>query len=127
MNKTEIQAHQEQRPWFSLFFLLLLAISGLFLGNFIGALFIVLVYGFSQETLNILQNPLAHPDAQPILLTLQATGQFFGLVVAPIMHITLVDKKPVSALFNTKNLDKVPFFTVFFFNIGSHRSQLRCD
>jgi len=118
MNKTEIQAHQEQRPWFSLFFLLLLAISGLFLGNFIGALFIVLAYGFSQETLNILQNPLAHPDAQPILLTLQATGQFFGLVVAPIMHITLVDKKPVSALFNTKNLDKVPFFTVFFLTLA---------
>lgn len=118
MTKIETQSLHQQRPGFSLFFLILLTISGLFFGNFIGALVIILFEGFSQETLNVLQDPMSHPEAQSILLLLQAMGSIFGLLVAPVIHISLVDKKPLSNFFNTKNLYKVPVYIVFFSTIA---------
>ena len=118
MTKIETQAHHQQRPGLSLFFLILLTISGLFFGNFIGALIIILFEGFSQETLNVLQNPMGHPQAQSIILLLQAMGAIFGLLVAPVIYISLVDKKSLSDFFNTKNLYKVPLFIVFFSTIA---------
>lgn len=118
MNKIEIPTHPQRSPGLSLFFLALLSISGLFFGNFIGALIVVLLNGFSQETLDILQNPTGHPEAQSIILILQATGAIFSLLIAPIVHIVLVDKKPVSDLFNTKNLYNVPLIVIFFLTLA---------
>jgi uncharacterized protein len=118
MNKTEISTHQQRSPGISLLFLAILCIAGLFFGNFIGALIVVLLNGFSQETLDILQNPTGHPEAQSIILILQATGAIFSLLIAPVIHIVLVDKKPVSDLFNTKNLYNVPLIVVFFLTLA---------
>lgn len=114
MTKIETQQLHRQKPGLSLFFLILLTIAGLFFGNFIGALIILLTNGFSQETLNVLQYPMEHPEAQSILLLLQAMGAIFGLLVAPAMHILLVDKMSLSDVFNTKNLFNIPMYVVFF-------------
>ena len=118
MNKTEISTHQQRSPGISLLFLAILCIAGLFLGNFIGALIVVLFNGFSQETLDLLQNPTGHPEAQAVLLILQATGAIFSLLLAPLMHIVLVDKKPVADIFSTKNLYNVPLIVVFFLTLA---------
>lgn len=118
MTKIETQLPHQQRPGFSLFFLILLTISGLFFGNFVGALIIILLEGFSQETLDILQNPTEYPEAKSILLILQATGAIFSLMIAPLIHIMLVDKTPISNLFNTKNLYNVPLILVFFLTLA---------
>ncbi len=89
--------------FFSVIFLVLFLVGGLFVGQFFG---LVLSFAFTDMTLNDLMGlvspPLTRDKWLPIML-IQGMGALGGFVVGGILHLNLVERFPLSKLFTGRN------------------------
>jgi len=106
MNNTNYNIFQNESPtpWYSLLFMLLIFIAGLFIGQFLGLLFSII---FTDLTLNELPELVSLPFTDnkwlPIML-IQGIGALGGFVVAGIVYVMLIEKFKWYELFSFKNV-----------------------
>ena len=106
MNNTNHNIFQNDSPapWYSLLFLLLIFIAGLFIGQFLGLLITIL---FTDLTLNEVPELVSLPFTEnkwlPIML-IQGIGALGGFVVAGITYVKLIEKFQWYELFRFKNV-----------------------
>jgi membrane protease YdiL (CAAX protease family) len=58
-----------------------------------------------QHVTEMMMNPTSDPDAKLPLLIMQAGGTLFGFILAPLLHLRLIDQKRQSTLFHAQYLD----------------------
>ncbi len=113
--ETEYQVEKKRGPGSSLLFLVFMVLCGLFVGQFVGVVVIMMVSGQSIESLApVLADPLSQPDVKNYLFILQGVSVVFGFILAPILHQLIIDKTQPSTLFHTKNLKLIPILVVGF-------------
>lgn len=68
----------------------------------VGPLLGLLVSSFFSEgnLLQALQDPIGHPELQPVFFITQAFASGFGLIALPLGYISLVERKPLSPFYD---------------------------
>lgn len=107
MNSVETKDHSPTTG--TLFSSLLIAVGfvllGLFLGQVIG--FLVSLLLFNMDTAYVMQlmlNPAQDPSARLPLMIIQAGSTLFGFILAPLLHLKLIDKEQETVWFQQKSL-----------------------
>ena len=107
MSYTEVQPKEESKGSIATSLLLLVAFVflGLFVGQFLGALVVFVLFEFDlAQTLAVLSNPTEVPGARTALLTMQAGGALLGYVLMPIVHQQLVDRTPFTEILSFRRV-----------------------
>ena len=111
MNSAEVQERQESNREIVISLLLLVAfvLLGLFVGQFIGALFVFVLFDFElSKVMQVLSGATVEvPQARTALLVLQAGGALLGYVVTPLVHQQLIDRTPFTSILSTQNTTKL--------------------
>lgn len=108
MNPVEIEDHPtaKRKSFASLLILVGFVMLGLFIGQLIGFMISLLLFNFDMQYVSdIMVNPASHPDAKLPLLIMQAGGTFFGFILAPLLHLRLIDQRRSATWFHSKYLD----------------------
>lgn len=107
----------------NLFSSLLIAVGfvllGLFLGQVIG--FLVSLLFFNMDTAYVMQlmlNPAQDPSARLPLMIIQAGSTLFGFILAPLLHLKLIDKEQETTWFQQKSLSTLLLGVVFLLTLA---------
>jgi len=107
--KTELEEYQPNKSRSIFASLLLLAgfvMLGLIMGNLLGILLALPLFGADyQALLQALSDPTLSPSSRPALLIIQACSSLFGFVLSPLLFYVLIEKGKPSRLFHDKHLD----------------------
>ena len=118
MNFTEVQERSEQNEtkssaFTSLLLLVAFVFLGLFVGQFLGLLLLVVVLGYDlAQVMQLLSNPATLPYARTALLILQAGGALFGFVLTPLVHQQFIDRIYLPELLSPRRTDWLPMVLV---------------
>lgn len=83
----------------SLLILAGLVLLGLFVGQLIAFIAILPLFDYSFENIQYaLADPLGTPKAKAMLLILQAASSLFGFILAPLLHLRLIDRRQANSL-----------------------------
>lgn len=102
----EDQPTSKSSTFASLLILVGFVLLGLFVGQLVGFMVSLLLVNFDmQRVTEMMMNPTSDPQAKILLLIMQAGGTLFGFILAPLLHLRLIDQKHKSILFHTQHLD----------------------
>ncbi len=91
-------------PWYSLLFLILIFIAGLFIGQFLGLLISYFLTDLGVHELATLVTPPLTSEKRIPLLIIQGLGTLGGFVAGGIIYLNLIEKFRVKRLLTIKNL-----------------------
>ena len=107
--RTEIEEYQHtsNRSIFaSLLLLVGFVMLGLVLGNLVGMLLSLPLFGADyQAMINAFVDPTAYPESRRALLIVQACSSLFGFILAPMAFYAFIEKKGAGELFHTHHID----------------------
>lgn len=121
MNPVEIedQPTTKSGAFASLLILVGFVLLGLFVGQLIGFMISLLLFNFDlQYVTEIMMSPASYPNAKLPLLIMQAGGTLFGFILAPLLHLKLIDQRRESGWFHSKYLDMALLAIVFLIMIA---------
>jgi len=92
----EDSSHQ-RNPFLAIIFIILFAIAGMFVGNFVGLIAILPFFYFSLgETMAFLTDPMSNASGRVPLLLVQGVSGLFTFIIAPILYLRIFEKKGLS-------------------------------
>lgn len=99
----------ERNPWVSLLLIMLFAVAGLFIFQFLSLALIIPFVDYSLEELGfVITNPMAYPGFRTALVFIQGVTSIGAFVVAPLYYISRFEERNFSAYFNNKGLALFP-------------------
>jgi membrane protease YdiL (CAAX protease family) len=107
--RTEIEEYQDTSSR-SIFASLLLLVGfvmlGLVLGNLVGMVLSLPLFGADYEAMiNAFVDPVAYPESRRALLIVQACSSLFGFIIAPMAFYAFIEKRSAGNLFHTRHID----------------------
>jgi len=95
MENTHLESPSNQRsPFLSILFIILFAVAGMFVGNFVGLIAILPFFEFSLgQTMDFLVDPMSSPSGRVPLLLVQGISGLFTFIIAPIIYLRILEKK----------------------------------
>ncbi|MDA0193495.1 MAG: CPBP family intramembrane metalloprotease [Bacteroidetes bacterium] len=90
---SEVSSHQ-RNPFLAIVFIILFAIAGMFVGNFVGLIVILPFFDFSiAQTMAFLADPMSDASGRVPLLLVQGVSGLFTFIIAPILYLRIFEKK----------------------------------
>lgn len=107
--RTEIEEYQDTSSR-SIFASLLLLVGfvmlGLVLGNLVGMVLSLPLFGADyQAMIDAFANPAAYPNSRRALLIVQACSSLYGFIIAPMAFYAFIEKKSAWSLFHFRHID----------------------
>jgi membrane protease YdiL (CAAX protease family) len=107
--RTEIEEYQDTSSR-SIFASLLLLVGfvmlGLVLGNLVGMVLSLPLFGADYEAMiNAFVDPVAYPESRRALLIVQACSSLFGFIIAPMAFYAFIEKRSAGNLFHFRHID----------------------
>lgn len=95
MENTHLESPSDQRnPFLAILFIILFAVAGMFIGNFVGLLAILPFFDFSlSQIMGFLGDPMSSPSGRIPLLLVQGISGLFTFIIAPIIYLRMFEKK----------------------------------
>ena len=93
------------KPWYSIIILVLMFFAGMFIGQFLGLFISIFTTDLSlSEVPELLSLPLTDEKRAAILM-LQGLGAVGGFIIAGLIYLVIVERIPLSTVFNLKQLN----------------------
>ena len=105
---------QRKLPWMSLLILVIFFVMGLFIGQFFGVVFSLVISGAGlDELLNLVSPPFTEDKRIPLLMV-QGFGAFGGFILGAGAYVKIVERRSPYILLNTEFMNtKDALMTVF--------------
>jgi membrane protease YdiL (CAAX protease family) len=93
------------KPWYYLIILVVLFFAGMFVGQFLGLAISILAYDIKLSEVPALLSLPFTEEKRATLLLLQGLGALGGFIIAGIVYLAIVERIPLSRIFNLKNFN----------------------
>ncbi len=108
-----IENHQlvspPRKPWFSLLSIILLAVGGLLVGQFLAILMVVGIYDYGFfEIQEALSDIPGHPSFKVPIFIIQGWSALFAFIIAPLFYLRFIEHKKLSDLSPVKITSLLP-------------------
>ncbi len=107
-----------RKPWLSLISLLLISFGGLIIGQFVAILIVTKLYHLSLiQVMEMVTNISEYPDYKIAIYIIQGLSAVFAFILAPLVFLRFVEKKPLSILNSSKQIELVPVILALLISI----------
>lgn len=100
---------ERRSPWISFLILMVMVFAGLFIGQFLGLLFILPLFDFDiYKTESLLENLFSNPQFKLPVMIFQGSAAICAFIVAPLVYLYFIEKKSLKIFFNNRNILLIP-------------------
>lgn len=102
-------------PWFSFFILIFLVLCGLFVGQLLGLVAVMLIYQYDVTTIqNMILDLTSYPEAKVPIYIIQFFTALSTFIVAPILFLKYFSKQSVPDFFLNRTYSAIIYIITFF-------------